>query len=68
MAAAGAEDACESLKGVAPVAWRHVNLTGTFDFSATASPIDLEALAARYNDPEIWRRSLQEEGGEGPES
>lgn len=37
------------LKGVSPVAWRHVNLTGTFDFSATASPLDLDALTARYS-------------------
>jgi len=53
---------------VSPVAWRHVNLTGSFDFSATASPIDLDALTARYADPEIWCRSLQEEDGEEPES
>jgi Tn3 transposase DDE domain len=64
--AAGDSDALENLKGVSPVAWRHVNLTGSFDFSASASPIDLEVLAARYSDLEIWRRSLQE--GDGEES
>jgi len=66
--AAGDREAFENLKGVSPVAWRHVNLTGSFDFSATASPIDLDALTARYADPEIWCRSLQEEDGEEPES
>lgn len=64
--AAGDQEAFALLKGVSPVAWRHVNLTGTFDFSAAAAPIDLAALAARYSDPEIWRRSAQEEEGEGP--
>jgi len=66
--AAGDREAFENLKGVSPVAWRHVNLTGSFDFSATAAPIDLDALAARYADPEIWRRSVQEEDGAQPES
>jgi len=49
-------------------AWRHVNLTGTFDFTARGSPIDLDALVARYNDPEFWHRSLQEADEEGPEA
>jgi len=66
--AAGEREAFEQLRGVSPVAWRHVNLTGSFDFSVTASSIDLETLAARYADPEIWRRSWQEEDGEEPES
>jgi hypothetical protein len=64
--AAGDTDAFALLKCVSPVAWRHINLTGTFDFTATGSPIDLDALAARYSDPEFWRRSLQEEDDEGP--
>ncbi len=66
--AAGAAEAIAVLGGVSPVAWRHVHLTGTFDFSTTAAPIDLVAVAARYSDPDIWRRSLQEGEGEGPES
>jgi hypothetical protein len=53
---------------VSLVAWRHVNLTGSFDFSATPTPIDLEALAARYSDPDFWHQSLQEADGDGPES
>jgi len=66
--AAGETEAVALLTGVSQVAWRHINLTGTFDFSASAVPIDLDALAARYSDPEIWRRSLQEEDGEDPDS
>ena len=45
--AADEKDAFAMLKGVSPVARRHVHLPGTFAFSATASPIDLAALAAR---------------------
>lgn len=59
--AAGDMTALEVLRKVSPVAWRHVNLTGTVDFTATRSPIDLEALAARYSDPEVWYRSQQEQ-------
>jgi TnpA family transposase len=59
-------EALTVLKGTSPAAWRHVNLTGTFDFTAIGSPIDLGALAARYSDPEFWRRSLQEEDDEEP--
>jgi hypothetical protein len=68
--AAGDTEAYEILKGVSPVAWRSVNLTGSFDFSESSPPIDVEALAARFSDPEFWRRSLQEEDedGVGPES
>ncbi len=65
--AAGDPDAFATLRGVSPVAWRHVHLTGSFDFSATSAAIDLEALAARYSDPDIWRRSLQEENDVAPE-
>jgi len=39
-----------------------------FDFSANTLPIDLDALAARFADPEIWRRSVQDKEGEEPES
>jgi hypothetical protein len=48
-----------------PVAWRHVNLIGNFDFAARTSQVDIEALAARYNDPDFWRRSMQE-SDDGP--
>ena len=52
------------LKGASPVAWRHVNLTGSFDFTTTSASTDLDAPAARYDDPEIWRRSQQDQDGE----
>ena len=65
--AASDEDAIKILRGISPVAWRNVNLIGNFDFTAGTSPVDIEALAARYNNPDFWRRSMQEEGDDGPE-
>jgi hypothetical protein len=31
-----------------------------FDFEQTESQIDIDALAARYNDPDLWKRALIE--------
>jgi hypothetical protein len=64
--AAGDIDAIKILKGISPVAWRNVHLIGAFDFTPARSSIDIEALAARFSDPEFWRRSMREEEDEGP--
>jgi TnpA family transposase len=61
---AGDEKAIEVLRGVSPVAWRHVNLIGKFEFTDEAPFIDLDALAARYAEPGYWSKAL-EEGDEG---
>ena len=58
--AADDQEAIKILRGTSPVAWQDVNLIGNFDFAARTSQIDIEALAARYNDPDFWRRSMQE--------
>ena len=60
------QDAIEILKGISPVAWRNVNLIGNFDFTTGSSPVDIEALAERYENPDFWRRSLQEADDDGP--
>lgn len=65
--AAGDEEAIKILRNTSPVAWRNVNLFGNFDFTAGTSSVDIEAMAARYNNPDFWRRSMQEEGDDGPE-
>lgn len=65
--AVGDKEAIKILKGVSPVAWRNFNLTGNFDFTTGASPVDIEALAVRYENPDFWRRSMQEEDEGGPE-
>ena len=48
-----------AIKGVSPVAWQHVNLFGTIEFSQTPLSTDLDALAARYDDPDYWNRALR---------
>jgi len=45
-----------------------VTLIGAFDFTGVAAAVDIAALAARYDEPDFWRRSLQEEDDEGPEA
>ncbi len=62
--AVGDEEAIKILKKTSPVAWRNVNLFGNFDFTAGTSPVDIDALAARYNDTNFWNRSLREEEDE----
>jgi len=59
--AADDKEAIKILKGISPVAWRNINLTGNFDFTTDTSPVDIEALAARYENPDFWRQSMQEE-------
>ncbi len=58
--AADDQEAIKILRGISPVAWRDVNLIGNFDFAPRTSRVDIEALAARYNDPDFWYRSMQE--------
>jgi TnpA family transposase len=59
--ATGDQEALEIMRGISPIAWRHVNLFGTFEFNQATSSVDMDALAARYNDPIYWSRALQEE-------
>jgi len=50
------------IKEISPVAWQHVNLFGTFQFSPSTSKVDIDALVGRYADPTYWHRAIQEEG------
>jgi len=65
--AAGDLEAIKILQGVSPVAWRNVHLIGNFDFATSSKPIDIEALAARYQNEDFWRRSLTEVDDEAPQ-
>ena len=65
--AAGDLEAIKILKSTSPVAWRNVNLIGNFDFTTTSSPVDIEALAARYQDEDFWHRSMTEGDDDGPQ-
>jgi hypothetical protein len=66
--AAGDLEAIEFLKGTSPVAWRNVNLIGNFDFTTSSSPVDIDALAAHYENEDFWHRSMQEGEDDNPES
>lgn len=59
--AAGDQQALAILAGISPVAWQHVYLFGTFDFSAPMATVDIDALAARYADPVYWNNASQDE-------
>nr|WP_256928030.1 transposase [Caballeronia sordidicola] len=56
---AGDTAAMELIAGISPVAWQHVNLFGAFEFSQAGITVDIDALAAYYNDPAYWARILQ---------
>ncbi len=58
--AADDQDAIEIIKGTSPVAWQNVNLIGKFEFTEENAKVDIDALAARYNDPDFWRKSVEE--------
>lgn len=49
-----------TIRRLSPVAWQHVNLFGTFEFSDEEFILDMEALLARYADETNWRKAMQE--------
>lgn len=59
--AVGDQTAMEVIQRISPIAWQHVNLFGTFEFSSALSKVDLDALAAHYADPAFWSKTLQEQ-------
>jgi hypothetical protein len=65
-AATGDLDAIKILQGISPVAWHNVHLIGNFDFTVGSSEVDIEALAAHYQNEDFWRRSMSEVEDEGP--
>jgi hypothetical protein len=46
---------------------QNVNLIGNFDFTTSSTPVDIEALAARYQNEDFWRRSMTEGDDDSPE-
>lgn len=56
--ATGDEVAADILRGTSPNAWGHVHLTGAFDFEPVESGVDIDALVARYDDPDFWSRAV----------
>jgi hypothetical protein len=58
-----------NVKMTSPVAWRDANLIGSFDFSTSSTPVDIEALAARYQDEDfcaaLCRKTMVQNGKGG---
>jgi TnpA family transposase len=63
--AADDQEAINILKGISPVAWRNINLIGNFDFTSSAPQVDLDTLAALYQDQDFWNRSMSEGDDDG---
>lgn len=59
--AAGDAAAIEMLRGISPVAWQHVNLFGSFEFSDVGAAIDLDAMAALYEQADYWAQAMAQE-------
>ena len=57
--AAGDHDAMALIAGMSPVAWQHINLFGSFEFSPAEASVDIDALAAHYADPAWWNRIVR---------
>jgi TnpA family transposase len=54
-------EAMNVIAGISPIAWRHINLFGSFEFSPAPSSIDINALASRYADPVLWSKVVNNE-------
>jgi TatD DNase family protein len=57
-------DAVAFIQGMSPVAWQHVNMFGSFEFSDEEPTVDLEELAERYADSEFWAKATQSGQGD----
>lgn len=58
--AAGDQEAQIIIKDVSPVAWKNVNMFGSFEFNPSTSKIDIDALVARFADPTFWSKVLKD--------
>jgi hypothetical protein len=55
--------AADIVKEISPNAWQHVHLIGAFNFEQAESQIDIDALAARYDDPDFWNQAFDRRAG-----
>jgi len=58
--AANDEVTIELMRRISPIAWQHINLFGTFEFSPNSSKLDIDALVAIYSDPTYWLNTVKE--------
>jgi len=64
--AVGDEEAIELMRRISPIAWQHINMLGTFEFTPSTSGLDIDALAALYLDPTNWLNTLKTEAELAP--
>ena len=57
--AVGDLNAIAFIQGMSPVAWQHVNMFGSFEFSNEDPDVDMEELAAKYSDAVFWSNATQ---------
>lgn len=57
----GDQNAVDLMRGISPIAWQHINLFGSFEFSPAEVKLDIDALVAIYADPAYWTKALAEE-------
>jgi len=53
-------EAIDIIRGMSPVAWQHINLFGTFEFSPELSKINIDGLVASYAEPSYLSNLLKE--------
>jgi len=44
-----------------------INLIGNFGFTTGSAPVDIDALAGRYQNEDFWRRSMSEGDDDDPQ-
>ena len=59
---AGDQTAMDKIKGMSPIAWQHINLFGSFEFNSATSKVNINALVARFADPDFWNKAFQDMG------
>jgi hypothetical protein len=46
----------EAIKGISPIAWRHVNLLGRFEFQQSQNPINIDELIKALEQKIVWQK------------
>lgn len=59
--AEGDQAAIELMRRISPIAWQHINLFGTFEFSPNTSKLDIDTLVAMYSDPDHRINTLKDQ-------
>jgi hypothetical protein len=44
------------IKGISPIAWRHVNLLGRFEFQRPHDPLDIDELIRIVEQEIVWQK------------